>query len=143
MQGRGVGSMLRGILSRAVRERGITKFTGVVQADNERTKSFVHALSSEAEGHFAEGAIKYEVDVPPPFPGEHRDSVFHRLLKLAVRELSVVFGVGGGKGKKRKRAGGFAVRPLLKSTPPRTRPLSRPCPCGARACCLRRSSAAP
>jgi GNAT superfamily N-acetyltransferase len=101
MHGRGVGSMLLGVLARAARERGIAKFTGVVQADNERTKSLVHALSSEAEGRFVDGVITYEVDVPPPFLDEHRDSALYRLLRLAAKELSVVFGVASGEVKER------------------------------------------
>ena len=41
-------------------------------------------MSSSAEGHFSDGAITYEVDVPPPFLDEHRDSALYRLLKLAA-----------------------------------------------------------
>jgi len=101
VQGRGVGSLLLGVLARAARERGITKFTGVVQADNERTKALVHALSSHADGRFADGAITYEVEVPPSALEEHRDSPLYRLLKLAAKELSFVFDVVTGERKKR------------------------------------------
>jgi GNAT superfamily N-acetyltransferase len=105
MQGRGVGSLLLSVLARAARERGITKFTGVVQADNEKTKALVHALVSTAEGRFVDGALTYEVEVPPAVLADHRDSTLYRLLRLAAKELDVVFrAVTGGEPRRRKQA---------------------------------------
>lgn len=101
MQGRGAGSLLLSLLARAARERGITKFTGVVQADNERTKALVHGLVSDVYGRFDEGTLVYEVDVPAAAQEEHRDTALYRLLRLAAKEISVVFGKIAGEGKRR------------------------------------------
>jgi len=100
MQGRGVGTMLLGVLARAARERGITKFTGVVQADNARTRALVHGLT-DARGRFEDGALMYEVEVPQLALEEHRDSALYRLLRLAANELSVVFGKVTGESRRR------------------------------------------
>jgi GNAT superfamily N-acetyltransferase len=91
VQGRGLGSMLLSVLARAARERGITKFTGLVQADNEKTKSLVRKLARDPEIRFDGGALAYEVDLPPVPLEEHRDSALYRLLRLAADELAVVF----------------------------------------------------
>ena len=100
MQGRGVGTMLLGVLARAARERGITKFTGVVQADNARSRALVHGLT-DATGRFEDGALLYEVEVPQFALEEHRDSALYRLLRLAANELSVVFGKVTGESRRR------------------------------------------
>jgi GNAT superfamily N-acetyltransferase len=87
----GAGTILLSVLTRAARERGITKFRCFVQADNEGSKGLLHALAEHPDVRFDHGSLVYEVDLPKEPVEETRDSALYRLLRFAAEELRVVF----------------------------------------------------
>lgn len=79
-QRQGVGTRLLTALAERGREEGISRFTGLVLADNEVMLNLLHELGSVRTGAIEDGAVNVSVDLPETGLGHLR-----RLLRALAR----------------------------------------------------------
>lgn len=86
VQGRGLGTLLLGALSRSAVENGIDTFVAYVLAENERMLEIFRELGGHAEPE-PDGTFKVEVKIPNN-PQDYADTPAGRVFKAVALQMS-------------------------------------------------------